>query len=174
MIQMLTRRNFGMLLAGLALPFDAGPAAAEGLEAPKEAVILTVSGKIGVFNVGQTAQFDRPMLEALGMTSFKTKTPWYDNPVVFEGVRMDKLMTTVGASGDMVTATALNDYTTELPVSDFARYGTLMALKRDGAYMPVRDKGPLWIVYPYDSDPTLGRPPFTSRSAWQVRQLVIK
>jgi len=40
--------------------------------------------------------------------------------------------------------------------------------------MPVRDKGPLWIVYPYDSDPVLGRPPFTSRSAWQVRQLVIK
>jgi hypothetical protein len=174
MIQTLTRRNVGMLLAGLALPFAARPAAAEGLEAPKEAVILTVSGKIGVFNVGQTAQFDRPMIEALGMTSFKTKTPWYDNPVVFEGVRMDKLMTTVGAMGSTVTATALNDYTTELPVSDFARYGTLLALKRDGDYMPVRDKGPLWIVYPYDSDPTLGRPPFTSRSAWQVRQLVIK
>jgi hypothetical protein len=88
-----TRRNFGLLLAGLALPLAARPAAAEGLEAPKGPVILTVSGKIRIFNVGETAQFDRPMLEALGMTSFKTKTPWYDNPVVFEGVRMDKLMT---------------------------------------------------------------------------------
>jgi len=174
MIQKLTRRSFGMLLTGLALPLAARPAAAEGLAAPTGAVILTVAGKITIFNVGETAQFDRPMLEALGMTSFRTKTPWYDNPVVFEGVRMDKLMTTVGATGATVTATALNDYTTELPVSDFARYGTLMALKRDGEYMPVRDKGPLWIVYPYDSDPVLGRPPFTSRSAWQVRQLVIK
>jgi hypothetical protein len=163
-----------MLLAGLALPFAARPATAEGLAAPAGPVILTISGKIGIFNVGQTAQFDRPMIEALGMTSFRTKTPWYDNPVLFEGVRMDTVMKTVGAMGDTVTATALNDYTTELPISDFARYGTLLAVKRDGAYMPVRDKGPLWIVYPYDSDPVLGRPPFTSRSAWQVRQLVIK
>lgn len=174
MTQTPTRRNFGMLLAGLALPFAARPAAAAGMAPPTGTVILTVSGKISVFNVGDTAQFDRPMLEALGMTSFRTKTPWYDNPVVFEGVLMDKLMTVVGATGTTVVATALNDYTTEIPISDFTRYGTLMALKRDGAYMPVRDKGPLWIVYPYDSDPTLGRPPFTSRSAWQVRRLVIK
>jgi hypothetical protein len=35
----------------------------------------------------------------------------------------------------------LNDYATEIPMSDFDRFGVLLALKRDGAYMPVRDKG---------------------------------
>src|SRR5919107_1664990 len=98
---------------------------------------------------------DRPMLEALGTSGFETTTPWYPGPVRFEGVRMDRLLEAVGASGDRVLAYALNDYTTELPVSDFAAYGVLLAFKRDGEYMPVRDKGPLFIVYPFDSRPEL-------------------
>ena len=44
----------------------------------------------------------------------------------------------------------------------------LLALKRNGAYMPVRDKGPLFIVYPYDSSPELKHQKYYSRSAWPV------
>ncbi|MCC2664519.1 MAG: oxidoreductase, partial [Geminicoccaceae bacterium] len=45
-------------------------------------------------------------------------------------------------------------------------YPVILALKRDGAYMPVRDKGPLFIVYPYDSSPELKHQNYYSRSAW--------
>ncbi len=101
-------------------------------------------------------------------------TPWYSTPVRFDGVRMDRLMQVVGASGDSVRAFALNDYTTDIPMPDFAKYGTLLAIRRDGNYMPVRDKGPLFIVYPFDSDPELKQQRFYSRSAWQVAKLVVK
>jgi len=144
------------------------------LPTPAEAVILTVSGKISVFNDGDRARFDRPMLEALGTTSFRTQTPWYEQPVTFEGVLMTRLMQAVGASGTVLQAYALNDYVSEIPIEDFARYGTLLALKRDGAYMPVRDKGPLFIVYPYDTDPELRSQRFYGRSAWQVARLVVR
>ena len=87
---------------------------------------------------------------------------------------MDRLMRAVGAGGDTVTVVALNDYTTDLPIPDFERYGTLLALKRDGAYMPVRDKGPFFVVYPYDSKPELKSHMYYSRSAWQVSDLVVK
>ena len=40
--------------------------------------------------------------------------------------------------------------------------------------MPVRDKGPLFVVYPYDSDPELRSQKFYSRSAWQVKSLIVK
>jgi hypothetical protein len=144
------------------------------LPQPTEAVILTVSGRIAVVNRGDTAQFDRPMLEALGTRAITTTTPWHDGRVTFEGVPMTRLMQAVGAQGDTVTALALNDYATDIPMDDFARYGVLLALKRDGAYMPVRDKGPLFIVYPYDSDPALRSRRFYSRSAWQVVRLVVR
>ena len=66
----------------------------------------------------------------------------------FEGVSLDKLMKAVGANGERVVAVALNDYSSEIPIEDFAKYKTILALKRDGEYMPVRDKGPLFVVYP--------------------------
>jgi len=87
---------------------------------------------------------------------------------------MQRLMQAVGASGESVTAVALNDYTTELPIADFERYGVLLAMKRDGNDMSVRDKGPLFIVYPYDSKPELKAQQFYARSAWQVAKLVVK
>jgi hypothetical protein len=61
----------------------------------------------------------------------------------------------VAASGNTVQALALNDYSTDIPMEDFEKYNVILALKRDGEYMPVRDKGPLFVVYPYDSNPEL-------------------
>jgi hypothetical protein len=141
---------------------------------PTGPVILTISGKIGVFNRGQTAVFDRAMIEALGTTSFETQTPWYDKPQTFEGVLMTKLLDAVKANGDRVVCTALNDYSTEIPIADFAAFGTIMAFKRGGTYLTVRDKGPLFIIYPFDSNPELRQQRYYGRSAWQLAQLSVR
>jgi hypothetical protein len=167
--RVLGRYAAGTILAGL----TTGTALSAELQVPLGKPILTISGKITLRNKGEAAQFDRDMLEALGMTGFETSTPWYPEPVRFEGIRMDHLMETVGASGDRVLAYALNDYSTELPLSDFKKYSVLLALKRNGEYMPVRDKGPLFIIYPFDSDPELRHQRFYSRSAWQLARLVV-
>ena len=168
----LTRRSLVATLLGSTLPNLAG-AAEISLPAPTGTVILTVSGKIDAFNAGRRAEFDRGMLEAFGLSSFTTTTPWYSSPVTFSGVPMKKLMQAVRASGQSVVATALNDYETRIPISDFLRFNVLLALKRDGHYMPVSDKGPLFIVYPYDSDPALKTQKYYSRSAWQLASIVV-
>lgn len=168
------RRHFLSLclLAGLAA--FTGTASAEPLAKPTGKTILTISGRIDNTNAAGTAQFDREMLEALGMETVKTATPWYDGPVVFEGVRLDKLMKLVGASGKTIKAVALNDYTNTIPIEDFSKFGVLLALKRDGTYMTVRDKGPLFIIYPYDSDPQLQSQTYYARSAWQLAKLIVE
>ena len=143
------------------------------LSPPANKSILPVAVAFTNTNEGNTAALDRPMLEALGGDGFRTMTPWYDRPVRFDGVRMRRLMQAVGAFGTDVVAFALNDYVIEIPMCDFDRYGALLAMKRDGVDMPVRDKGPLFIVYPYDSEPELRSQQFYSRSAWQVARLVV-
>ena len=168
----LTRRSLTAALMTTALPRIAR-AAEPGLPTPTGKVILTISGRIGAFNVGQTACFDREMLEALDWSSFTTATPWYDSPVTFAGVHMSKLMQTVQAAGDAVVAAALNDYETRIPMGDFNQFNVLLALKRNAEYMPVREKGPLFIVYPYDSDPELKSQKYYGRSAWQLARLVV-
>jgi hypothetical protein len=147
---------------------------AASLAKPEGKVILTISGLIGNTNNGDKAEFDMAMIEALGTSSFTTKTPWYKDPVTFSGVPMAKLMEAVAAKGTNLTVTALNDYATDVPVEDFKTHPVILATKRDGNYMPVRDKGPLFIVYNYDSNPELQHQRFYSRSVWQVARMVVK
>lgn len=152
----------------------AGACLAVPLGRPSEKPILTITGHITNTNEEGSAVFDRVMLEKIGMVKVQTKTPWYDSAVTFEGVPLDKLMAEVGATGHTVHALALNDYTTDIPIEDFSKYHVILALKRNGDYMPVKDKGPLFVIYPYDSDPELKSQTYYSRSAWQVAKMTIE
>jgi hypothetical protein len=169
---MISRRIFCFAGACLGLS-GAIPTRAASLAAPAGKPILTISGRISVTNKGDTAVFDRESLERLGMTGFTTVTPWDDVPVKYEGVRLDRLMETVGAAGENLLARALEDYTTEIPIVDFARYQPILAMKRNGDYLSVEGKGPLFIVYPFDSDPELKHQRFYGRSAWQVVRMIV-
>jgi hypothetical protein len=136
--------------------------------------LLTISGNVGITNEENAAVFDRPMLEALAVASITTTTPWYDGPVRFDGVPMVKVLEAVGAKGTTLTAIALNDYSTDIPIDDFARFDVLLATRRGGTLLQVSDRGPLFIIYPYDSNPVLRSRIYYSRSAWSVAQLIIQ
>ncbi|MEX3021714.1 molybdopterin-dependent oxidoreductase [Kluyvera sp. STS39-E] len=144
------------------------------LSKPTGKVILTVSGNIENTNADGKAVLDIASLEKLGMESIQTTSPWYNGRTTFTGIPMQKLMDYLGAKGSILKVTALNDYTTVIPLSDFKNYNVILALKVDGEYMRIRDKGPLFIVYPYDSMPELNNQVFYSRSAWQVNRMSIE
>ncbi|MFY9996381.1 MAG: molybdopterin-dependent oxidoreductase [Leclercia sp.] len=144
------------------------------LSKPTGKVLLTLSGKIENTNEDGKAVFDIASLEKLGMVSFQTTSPWYNGRTTFTGIPMQKLMDYVGAKGSVLKVTALNDYTTDIPLDDFKQYNAILALKINGEYMRIRDKGPLFIVYPYDSLPELNNKIYYSRSAWQVSKMNIE
>ncbi len=147
---------------------------AHALEAPKERVVLTVSGKIGVKNAGETARFDMKMLEALPQHSFTTRTPWYDRPVKFTGPLLADVLAAVKASGTTVSAVAINDYAIKIPVADTTAHKVIVARLLDGKPMPVREKGPLFVVYPFDDSATLRSSVYYERSIWQLKALDIQ
>ncbi|KKY88457.1 MULTISPECIES: molybdopterin-dependent oxidoreductase [Leclercia] len=144
------------------------------LPKPTGKVLLTLSGNIENTNEDGKAVFDVASLEKLGMVTFQTTSPWYNGRTTFTGISLQKLMDYVGAKGSLVKVTALNDYTTEIPLSDFKKYNVILAMKVNGEYMRIRDKGPLFVVYPYDSMPELNNQIFYSRSAWQVSRMSIE
>lgn len=144
------------------------------LAKPAGKVVLTLSGNIENTNENGKAVFDMDSLEKLGLVSFQTTSPWYNGRTTFTGVPLRKLLDYVGAKGSVMKVTALNDYTTVVPLSDAHKYNVILALKINGEYMRIRDKGPLFIVYPYDSMPELNNQIFYSRSAWQVSKMSIE
>jgi hypothetical protein len=140
---------------------------------PSENVVLTISGQIAMKNVGDTAQFDMQMLEDLPRVSFATTTIWTDGVQEFEGVELSVIADLVGFSGDTLRASAVNDYNIDIPVSDAAPGRALIAYKRNGTPMPLRDKGPLWIVFPFDSSSEFQSETIYSRSIWQLNRIAV-
>jgi hypothetical protein len=153
-----------LLFSGLSLALDkpSGPA------------VLRISGLVTQPNMQQQAVFDMPMLQAFPQHSFTTQTPWYDKPVKFSGPLLRDVLAAAGAEGEGITAIALNDYRTEIPFSDAEQYDLIVAILVNDQPMPVREKGPLFLVYPFDSKAELQAATFFNRSAWQLRALQIK
>lgn len=159
----ITRR--AMLIVGSGALLKVGPARAG---TPAGAVVLTVKGKIDGSANGGTAQFDLAMLEAMPKTSFKTSSPWTDAGTSFEGVALKDLAAAVGAAGGTVIARALNDYSASFPLDDAVSGGCLVAYRMNGEYMSMRDKGPLWIIYPFDDFPELKTETKYAHCVWQL------
>jgi hypothetical protein len=164
-----TRRAFGIALAALA--GAAGPARA--LEAPAGPVVLTVRGRVAKPNQGADAVFDMAMLERLPQVSFTSRTPWYAQPRKFSGPLLRDVLAAAGAHGRTVRALALNDYRVDIPFEDAQVHDMIVARLLDDRPMPVRDKGPLFILYPFDSKPELRNAVYFARSAWQLKTLEV-
>ena len=91
----------------------------------------------------------------------------------FAGPLGEALLDAVGASGTQLKVIALNDYITVIPISDFRDYDVILATKLDDAPMSVRDKGPIFVIYPFDEHPTLNNETYYGRSAWQVKSIEV-
>lgn len=162
----------GLLLTCLAMPY-AQAAGSAALPAPDGPVMLTVGGDITRTNVGDEARFDRAMLEALPARTIVTSTPWHPETNRFEGPLAEAILRAVGAEGRRVRVSALNGFEAMIPVSDFERYDVILAMQRNGAPMPIRDFGPLFVLYPFDAHPELVTEAIRFRSVWQVNRIEV-
>ncbi len=131
-------------------------------------VVLTVEAPSGA------QVFEMDDLRALPAETFETETIWTDGKQTFTGVPLSELTAALGIEAGVLEAMAINAYAVEIPVSDAIDGGPVIAYERNGAEMSVREKGPLWIVYPYDSDPRYRTEEIYSRSIWQLEKITVK
>ncbi|MCX8508022.1 MAG: molybdopterin-dependent oxidoreductase, partial [Rhodobacteraceae bacterium] len=105
--------------------------------------------------------------------TISTSTIWTDGTHDFTGVPLDVFLQKVGATGTLLHATAINDYTVDVPMSDAMPGGPILAYLMDGKPMSIRDKGPIWLIYPYDSDDRYRSEVIYSRSIWQLDRIEV-
>jgi len=144
------------------------PASAPAAEVlPMGKTVLTVSSR------GKDTPFDMRMLEALPQTTLAVDTPWYPRKVSFRGPLLRDVLAAAGAGGTRITAVAINDYAAEIPFDDALRHDTVLALRLNGKLMSPRDKGPLFMIYPYGEFPPEEVQKYYGRSVWQVDMLKV-
>ena len=100
---------------------------AQEITAPTGDAILTITGGIAVTNVGETLVFDLDSLMALPSEIVETETIWTTDIQKFKGVSLVTLATLIGADAGELLATAINDYTVSIPISDAIEGGPIIA-----------------------------------------------
>lgn len=148
--------------AFIAAPFGFGVASAQGMN-----VIMTITTDTGMH------EYDLEDLQALPQTSFTTSTIWTEGEQEFAGVSLSALLADAGITEGRVMATAINDYAVEIPMDEIDDIAPIVAYHINGEPMSVRDKGPLWIVYPYDESSEYQTETNYSRSIWQLDRIVL-
>lgn len=117
---------------------------------------------------GQTHDFDRAELEGLPQVEFVTTTLWTDGPTRFSGPPLRQVLSLAGIDSGRVNLIALNEYSAELDVGGLTDAAPIIAMRRDGQLFGVRDNGPLWLIYPFDSDVAYQAEEVYAASVWQL------
>ncbi|AVS79526.1 molybdopterin-dependent oxidoreductase [Paracidovorax avenae] len=170
---------------GLAGMLPAGSALAHAPALPQPA-LLTVAGAIQQPNRGalnptadllaakqgvqfsQARSFDAAALQHLPAVSI-TPTLEYDGQRhTLEGPLLSTVLAAAGAptqGSATVVLRAVDGYNASLTVADADRYRMIVALRMDGAPLPLGGLGPQWAVYDADNLPQFKNKPLKERFA---------
>lgn len=135
--------------------------------------LLTVIGLDGIsrpLSEQDVADFDWHQIE--------THTRWTEGLRRFRGPLLRDVLTANRDTRDVLydlqlDLFALNDFSVQIPASDAWDYDVILAREMDGQMMRVRDKGPLWLVYPRDKDPDLQNALIDERWVWQLARITV-
>lgn len=175
MTERVCERSLIMKIVSIALScalLAASPVMADTLPTPEGDVLVTLSGALSNETANGVVEMDIAQLQAMPQQEFTTSTIWMEGTQTFTGVSLKALLEYAGASGATIEAVALNDYKVEIPVDSLTDEAPIVAYLMDGERMSPRDKGPLWIVYPYDADADYRSEVIYSRSIWQLDRIV--
>ena len=134
-------------------------------------VVLTVTGLDPIDYPGGQATFDVPALQALGEITITTSSIWTQGKHSFSGTPLSALLRHLKVKDGKLSLHAINDYALEMPSDAVADDAPILAYDMDGAPMPVRDKGPIWVIYPFDDNSEYRSDTIFARSVWQLDRI---
>jgi hypothetical protein len=145
-------------------------------EGQKGSPLLSVSGAALSGAPRGRVEFDMADLERFAQRRIVTTTPWYSSAREFTGPLMRDVLAAAGlppAKDGQARCTALNDYRVDIPLNDIRKYDVIVARLLDGKAMSVREKGPLFVMYPFDDQPELRTSLNLARCIWQLRAIEV-
>jgi hypothetical protein len=159
----------------LALPLLLAGRTVIAQAAPTPAAVLTITGsRLGPPAQAGRVAFDLGALQQMAQRRIVSATPWYSSVSEFTGPLLRDVLKAAGAGldgGGSLRCTALNDYRVEIPLDDVRRFNIVVAHLFNGKPMSVREKGPLFVIYPFDEQPQLRTTTYFSRCIWQLKSI---
>ena len=122
---------------------------------------------------------DTPLMEltdadllAMDQQSFVTSTLWTDDKHSFSGPSLRQILEQVGAEPSVpIRLIAANDYAVTLEPEMIDDDYPIIANRLDGEPFSIREKGPLWLLFPFDDEPEYKTEVHYSLSVWQLTDI---
>ena len=111
-------------------------------------------------------------LESLAQRIIKTSNDYVDGVAEFRGPSVQDVISLIGrSSARQARMISTNRYEVEIELAELDRFGAILAMEMNGEPLTLRDKGPIWLMYPMDSYAELSDRGFNSRLVWQLEQI---
>ncbi len=169
----MSKRSSLALFCALGTMAVSGPSDAAELSSAEGPVVLTIAGEIENTNrpafdafkdpfinyherpFEKAAEFDASMLEALGMHEFEVNYEDWPEPVTLAGPRLADLLDAVGADPETMMVLALDGFAVDLSAEVLESEDWIVAIKQNGAYMGLGQRGPAWVAFDPGDDKTI-------------------
>ena len=135
-----------------------------------EVILLSVTGDVP----GGVRAFTDEDLMALPQVSFDTGTIWTESTDSYSGPTLASVLEAAGAGDGALTLSAVNDYKVEVQRDLIGDEAPIIATRINGEPFSVREKGPLWVVFPYDAGPEYQSEVVYAVSVWQLVTIEVK
>lgn len=122
---------------------------------------------------GRIEMTDEALLE-LPQVSFSTTSIWTEGVNTYSGPSLKTVLAQAGINGGTIELTAVNDYTVVVDYNTLDDDAPIIANRINDQAFSRREKGPLWVVYPYDSDDSYKTEQIYSNSIWQLVHIAAK
>jgi hypothetical protein len=135
------------------------------LSATVRAEPLSITGPEGEFVLSQED------ILAISNQELITATPWTDGNHAFRGAPLAAVLERAGIQRGWVNARGLNHYSINLPLNKVLASHAFLAVHMNGELMRIKDKGPFWIIFPWNDHSELLTRDVRSWSVWQLQSL---
>ncbi|MBL4917413.1 molybdopterin-dependent oxidoreductase [Tabrizicola sp. DMG-N-6] len=127
---------------------------------------------------GTVTELDEEGFARLPWHEVTTHTRWTDGPQQFRGPLLRDVLELAGAGegvlqGRELRMTAMNEFQVDIPASDAWDFRPILAREMNGRTMRIRDKGPIWLIYPRDDIAALQNPVIDERWIWQLVDITV-
>ncbi|WP_375264525.1 molybdopterin-dependent oxidoreductase [Planktotalea sp.] len=134
--------------------------------------LVSAEDILSITNGDVTVELTKADVAKLEQTAFETTTIWTEGKIEFSGPTLKSILELANITEGVVSLTAINDYTIEIPVADITEEAPIVANLMNGEPFNRREKGPYWVVYPFDADKKYQQEEVYALSIWQLSSIL--
>jgi hypothetical protein len=110
-------------------------------------------------------------LQELPQVNITTDTPWTETAMTYQGPTLWSVLEKTDLISNDLNLVALNDYSIRLNSDRITQEWPIIARLKNGKPMSVREKGPYWLMFPFDENKELQTETFYALSIWQLSKI---